>query len=271
MTRSKDVERWLKSTNHTWLVQLETASKSTDSVEIATWVVENNWLPPQYEPSFPYPEIVLGANHPDLESDIPNSFKPLSVALPPMLLSMAGVKGESRFVALYYMGSKATWTDGRSCATFPFYTVWQPYIDHIAIAIELFDCHLGSDDCHPSQALVCDCLEQKVYVGEFGEVQKFLSRQHPPRQPISEEEWLAIKAQILAQPPLELEQLEQLGMFELFSSPTPQQIAKATELVAWLDGFIDERLLGKYLNATELGDDRAAWHLEQFYRRLETK
>lgn len=83
----------------------------------------------------------------------------MSVPLPPMLLTMARVKGDSRFTALYYRGSKATWNDGRIRATFPFYTVWQPYIEHFAITIHLFDAHLGSDDYEPTHALVCDGRE----------------------------------------------------------------------------------------------------------------
>lgn len=43
--------------------------------------------------------------------DIPHTFQLIDVPLPPMLLAMAGVKGESRFVSLHYQGSKATWTD----------------------------------------------------------------------------------------------------------------------------------------------------------------
>ena len=60
------------------------------------------------------------------------------------------------YVSLYYWRSKATWHDGRSSATFPFFTVWQPYTQHLAIAIHLFDYHLGLDDQQPSHALVCD-------------------------------------------------------------------------------------------------------------------
>jgi len=36
----------------------------------------------------------------------------LPVPLPPMLPEMVGV-GDSRYFAMFYMGSKATWTDGR--------------------------------------------------------------------------------------------------------------------------------------------------------------
>lgn len=96
--------------------------------------------------------------------DIPESFKQIDVPLPPRLLSMVGVKGDSRFVGLYYRGSKASWNDGRGSATFPFYTVWQPYINHLVIAIHLFDAHLGADDLEATHVFVCDRQHQKVYV-----------------------------------------------------------------------------------------------------------
>jgi hypothetical protein len=37
----------------------------------------------------------------------------LPVPLPPMLPEMVGIVGDSRYFAMFYMGSKATWTDGR--------------------------------------------------------------------------------------------------------------------------------------------------------------
>lgn len=196
---------------------------------------------------------------------IPDNFQILNVPLPPMLLEMAGVKGDSQFVAFYY-SSKATWTDGRSSATFPFYAVWQPYIDHIAIAIDLFDCNLGSDDETATQALVCDRTGEKVYVAPYKEAMSFLERQHPPRQEITQEQWEEIKAQLEAQPPLSMEEMQELGMFEMFA-PNPKHKEKAIELIHWLDRYIDEALIRRYIEAASNGDVRAAWGLEMFKRR----
>ena len=135
---------------------------------------------------------------------LPESFKLIDVPLPPMLLSMAGVKGESRFVALFYRSSKSTWTDGRGSATFPFYTVWQPYIEHLAIAMHLFDAHLGADDLEATHVLVCDRLDLKVYVAPIEEAMQFLDSQHPPRQPLTQEEWEQIKVLVAQQPQLDM-------------------------------------------------------------------
>lgn len=67
----------------------------------------------------------------------PDSFHKLGTPLPPMLSSMANVRSEARFVAFYYMGSKATWNDGRGCATFSFFGVWKTFVEHRAISLPL--------------------------------------------------------------------------------------------------------------------------------------
>ncbi len=208
--------------------------------------------------------------------DILQSFKLIDVPLPPMLLTMAGVKGDSRFVGLCYQGSKATWTDGRSSATFPFYTVWQPYIDHLAIDIHLFDAHLGSDDCEPTHALVCDGreanrlrhrLQEKVYVAPIEEVMQFLDSQHPPRQPLTPQQWSEIKELIAQQPPLEMSQLQDLGMFELFAPPKAEHSEAAVQLIQWLDGYINKALISSYIDAAKTGNYQAIWALETFKSR----
>lgn len=197
-------------------------------------------------------------------TEIPSTFVPLPVPLPPMLLEMAGVKIESQFVALNYQGSKATWSDGRSSAPFPFFTVWQPYIEHLAIAIYLLGYNLGSDDALPEQALVCDRLHQKVYVAQWDETERFLDYQHPKIQALNCEQWQEIKAQIAALPPPNMSQLQELAMFEMFLPPLPQQAEKAKQLVRWLDQYIDEALLRKYIDAANAGDFRALMHLRSF-------
>lgn len=192
----------------------------------------------------------------------------MTVPLPPMLNEMAGVSSSSQFVALYYSGSKATWNDGRSSATFPFYTVWQPYTEHLAIAVDLFDYNLGSDDCLATHALVCDRSGEKVYVAPFAEAMNFLERQHPPRQEITQQQWEEIKAQLEDWSPLSMEEMQALGMFEMFAA-NPKYKEKTIELIRWLDGYINESLLRRYLVAATAGDKRAAWGLEMFKRRCQ--
>lgn len=200
--------------------------------------------------------------------DIPESFKLISVPLPPMLLAMVGVKGDSRFIGLCYRSSKATWNDGRASATFGFYNVWQPYINHLAISIHLFDAHLGADDLEPTHALVCDRANDLVYVAPIEEALRFLDSQHPHLcQALTMEQWSKIKEFIAQQPPLDMSQMQDLGMFEVFAPPKPEQRDKAWQLVKWLDGYIDESLISKYLDAANAGDYRAVIVLENFRSR----
>lgn len=200
---------------------------------------------------------------------LPESFKLLDVPLPPMLLQMAGVKGDSRFVSLFYAGSKATWSDGRGCATFPLFTVWQPYTQHLALAIHLFDYHLGSDDSEPTHTLVCDRQQQKVYIARWGEAERFLDSQHPPQQPMTTQEWGQIKAQLAQHPPLDISQLQDLGMLELFMPPKPEHKERAVQLIQWLDQYIDQAVIRKCVEAAQAGDYRAVWALETFRRRCQ--
>ncbi|MEG4242963.1 hypothetical protein [Microcoleus sp. AT9b-C3] len=63
-------------------------------------------------------------------------FIELPVPMPPMLPEMVGVSN-SQYFAMYYQGSKATWSNGRGMATFSYYAVYAPLIEHIALAIHL--------------------------------------------------------------------------------------------------------------------------------------
>ena len=201
--------------------------------------------------------------------DIPESFKSIDVPLPPMLLSMAGVKGDSRFVGLWYQGSKATWNDGRGSATFPFYTIWQPYIQHLAITINLFDAHLGSDDCEPIHALVCDRQQEKVYVAPIEEAMRFLDSQHPPRQPITTEQWSEMKELFAHLAPLDMSDMQSLGMFEIFLPPSSEQKEAAGKLVQWLDQYINDALILKCLDTANAGNYKAVLAFEAFKGRCQ--
>ncbi|MEG4397416.1 hypothetical protein [Microcoleus sp. BROC3] len=70
-------------------------------------------------------------------------FIELPVAMPPMLPGMVGVNN-TQYFALYYQGSKATWSNGRAMATFSYYAVYAPLIEHITLAIHLESYNLGT-------------------------------------------------------------------------------------------------------------------------------
>lgn len=169
---------------------------------------------------------------------IPRTFKSLDVPLPPMLLELAGVGKEHRFVALYKWYGKPTWTNGNSCTPFPVCTVWQPFIQHEAIASQLIGYDLGADNEEPSHALVCDRLQGKMYVAAFEVVIYFLNSQQQQTRAISVCYWEAVKHKALAYTPVTFERMQKVGMLEMFLPPTPEHLRQARELVNWLDKYV---------------------------------
>lgn len=169
---------------------------------------------------------------------IPRSFKELSVPLPPMLLELAGVGKEHRFVALYYWYGKATWSDGETCTPFPIYTVWQPYVQHQAIAHQLESCKFGSDEEEPTHALVCDAKKSKVYVASMAQAIHFVNNQQEQTQPIAVRHWEKIRNQALAYTPVTFDVMQATGMLEMCLPPTPEHKQQAKELVMWLDKYV---------------------------------
>jgi len=112
-------------------------------------------------------------------------------------------------------------------------------IEHPALAIHLESYNLGSDDLPPTDAILCDCREQKMYVGDYAEVEKVLETQHPPVHNLSPQELSQLSEQIaLNMADFDLEQFQRLGMFELFAGHSEQQKLELVELVHWLDRLV---------------------------------
>ncbi len=179
-------------------------------------------------------------------------FIELPVPMPPMLPGIIGINN-SQYFSIYYWGSKATWSNGRGLGTFSYHAVYQPLISHITLAIHLDRYHLGSDDELPQQAILCDCVQQKMYVGEYQEIDRFLQQQHSqePHHPLSTEE---IEAAIKAVENLSTEQMQRMGMFEMFGSTNPQARQETTEMVQCLDRYITEDLIQHYVYLANRGN-----------------
>jgi hypothetical protein len=200
---------------------------------------------------------------------IPDDWRKLPVPMPPMLPEVIGVTGDSRYFSLSYEGSKAFWFDGRTGCTFSYFSAYQPYVEHLTMAIHLFEVDLGSDDGPPTHALLIDRQEAQVYVGDYDEVQRFLRKQHPPQQPLTPDELAEIEERFATLEQMNVEQMQELGMFEFMLGSTEQQKDKCWALVEWLDGLVTEDLLKAYLAASEAGNYEALHHLILFKRRIE--
>lgn len=200
---------------------------------------------------------------------IPPDFRLLPVSMPPMLPSVAGVKSDSRFFRLNYEGSKPFWSDGRAGATFSYYAAYEPYVDHLAMAIHLLDASLGHDDEPPAHSLLIDRRESAVYIGDYGKVCRFLQEQHPPRRPPTPEEIEEVNKRLAEMDRMSLDQLRELGIFEFVFGPKPEQQDQCAEMVAWLDQYINEELIQSYVAAAERGEFQALYNLDRFRQRVE--
>ena len=201
-------------------------------------------------------------------ADIPDDFERLPVPLPPMLSSLVGHNGMTRFFALYYF-SKATWSDGWNSATFSYYAAFEPLVNHPTIAFDLFGKDLGSDDGPPQHALLCDRQDRLMYVGGYEEVMRFL-RQHTPRRatPFSADELELMRRHMEN---LTTEEMREQGMFEFVFGPTPAQRELGGEMVAWLDQFVTAETLDRYSKAADAGNLYAAYFVMQFVQRVKNR
>lgn len=192
-------------------------------------------------------------------------FIELPVPMPPMLPEMVGVSN-SQYFAMYYQGSKATWSNGRAMATFSYYTVYAPLIEHITLAIHLESYNLGSDDELPEHAILCDTVRHKMYVGAYKEIDYFLLQQHPhePSQLTAQE----VEAAVKAVESMTLEQMQRLGMFEMFGNTNPQARLATAELVQWLDQQITEELIQQYIQLANRGNWTAIMALDTLKLRI---
>lgn len=181
-------------------------------------------------------------------------FTEIPVALPPILMKMIGYPASARFVCLYYMGTCATWNDGRGLATFSYYRVYEPLKEHPAIALYLFDADLGSDDSFPTHALVCDRQERKLFVGDYEKAIRFVRQQHAGT-PVDEMVVAEYKREI--DDPVTAAGFNRLGMFEIFTAPDAAAQRETELLRQWLDGYITEELINRLLAMVDEKDLRA--------------
>lgn len=191
--------------------------------------------------------------------------------MPPMLPEMVGVKSDARYFSIGYYGSKATWSSGRSLATFNYYNVYRPLITHLTLALDLSGYNLGSDDEYPTHNILFDREESKIYVGEYQQVAKFLEAQHPPIEPVelTAEELEQLKLQIEAEfGSYDEAKMQKLGLFELFTRPNESQRKETTELIKWLDKFINADLIDRYINAANQGSSAAYEAMSSFKNRV---
>ncbi|MEG4026060.1 hypothetical protein [Microcoleus sp. S13C4] len=118
----------------------------------------------------------------------------------------------------------------------------------------------------PEHAILCDTVRHKMYVGAYKEIDYFLLQQHPhePSQLTAQEFEEAVKAV----ESMTLEQMQRLGMFEMFGNTNPQARLATAELVQWLDQQITEELIQQYIQLANRGNWTAIMALDTLKRRI---
>jgi len=192
-------------------------------------------------------------------------FIELPVPMPPMLPEMVGVS-DTQYFALYYQGSKPTWSNGRAMATFSYYAVYAPLTEHIVLAIYLEPYNLGSDDELPEHAILCDTVRHKMYVGAYKEIDYFLLQQHPKESPTLSQQ--KFEEAVKALENMSFEQMQKLGIFEMFGNTHPQARQQTIELVQWLDQQITEELIQQYIQLANRGNYTALRTIDRLKLRI---
>jgi hypothetical protein len=187
-------------------------------------------------------------------------FKELPIPMPPMLPEALGYEGDARYFSLHYAASEAWFNDGQR----GYDTSWRIYsllVDHFVLQIHLWDYDLGSDDDCETHRLVCDRIEQKMYVGETGAVVKFLQQQHPPtpKLELTQEQWQELQQKIAK---MLAEQQPILIDVEAMIDRENQFIEQVQN---WLDQYITVDLVQQYIEADNL---RAHWMITKLKARL---
>ena len=189
----------------------------------------------------------------------------IPVTPPPNLAELIGYPGAARYVAFYYMGTCATWDDGLASATFSFFGVYSPLIEHPVMAIHLLDADLGSDDGPPTHALVVDREGGAFLVGSYDDAIRLVRSQFDEEaRRAAGERYAAIFGE-----PTTLDEFQRAGMFEVFA-PGVESRTDTEGLLRHLDRQITEELVRRYtaMLKGEPPDMRAFGPLRYIQRRF---
>jgi len=184
--------------------------------------------------------------------------------LPPMLSDNIGIISNKRFIKLTYEGTKPFWSDGKNGATFSYYAVFQPFIEHPTIAINLLDddIDLGTDDSEPTHAILLDRKENYLYLGNISEVKTILKNCQEILPNFPKPDWSKWEEISQNYP-------QKLGMFEFIMGVIQQQHLEAINLIQWLDNYINDDLLNQLISADDNGYSKAYFILNKFMSRLQ--
>lgn len=174
----------------------------------------------------------------------------IAVQPPPNLAELINYPGAARYLALYYAGTNATWDDGLASATFSYFAVYSPMIEHPVLAQHLLDADLGSDDGPPTHALVCDREGGKFLVGRYEDAMRLVHGQFSEDDRRAAGERYAALFEGLAT----LEGMRARGMFEFLVAPSEAAQLETEGLLRHFDAQITPEVVGRYVELSKGGD-----------------
>lgn len=196
-----------------------------------------------------------------------SNFNPIPLPIPPMLCDYAQLgNNKSRYLAMYYACTHAAWSDGYSMATFNYFHVWEPFINHFLVRLHLLDADLGSDDTEPTSVLLLDRESNRIYLAPYFEGIRFCRENNQQPTPCELAEYLEHLGD------RDISDLQKMGLHEFFGGYNAELAQWRANLIAWLDQQMTEEsvstLLDLYIQKSEQGDRGATLALSQFRDRL---
>jgi hypothetical protein len=191
----------------------------------------------------------------------------LALTLPPMMVGFLNVQTSARYFSLFYSSPFPRWHDGVERGTAS-HTIYITFINHITVAIELWNYNLGSEETEATHHLLCDRQEQKIYVGLAQNVEHFLNAQKQLIAEVQQSEVEILQMQERLQQQLydlEIEAMMRSGEWSLRLQQIRRYESLASqELSHWLNQKVNRNLMTRYIAYARSGEYRAIQQLQKF-------
>jgi hypothetical protein len=191
----------------------------------------------------------------------------LALTLPPMMVGFLNVQTSARYFSLFYSSPFPRWHDGINQGTAS-HTIYVTFINHVTVAIELWNYNLGSEEAEATHHLLCDRQEQKIYVGLAQNVQHFLDAQKQLMAEVEQSEPEISQMQERLQNELddiEIEAMMRSGEWYLRVAQIRRyELLASQEISKWLNQKVNRNLMTRYMAYARSGEYRAIQQLQKF-------
>lgn len=163
--------------------------------------------------------------------------KQLPIKTPAKLFELLEIPEQNEYVAICYQGTNAIWDTGWGLRSFSYFGLYEPMINHLAIAFYLDnEIDLGSDDTEPTHVLLFE-KEGFIFIAEYVGIERFLKDNNPAPPPLDKAVDLAKWYEKIDKNPANF------GMFEMFDRPSIEFQQLAIEVIQNLDQQVTKKML----------------------------